>query len=127
MYANFFFFFAAVLRFSCFFFFQAEDGIRDADVTGVQTCALPISGMLQVDAFLAVHRDPFGSVPDRPGLLQSQVHRAPGSPPAPRTCSSRSCRSVRRSWKRRSAGWSGSRRDSTRAMRGAESARAAVT
>src|SRR3989442_5162676 len=28
---------------SCCFFFQAEDGIRDADVTGVQTCALPIS------------------------------------------------------------------------------------
>src|SRR6266498_3464496 len=28
-----------------FFFFQAEDGIRDADVTGVQTCALPISWM----------------------------------------------------------------------------------
>src|SRR5436305_9436623 len=30
--------------YSCilFFFFQAEDGIRDADVTGVQTCALPI-------------------------------------------------------------------------------------
>src|SRR5436305_3196454 len=27
----------------CYFFFQAEDGIRDADVTGVQTCALPIS------------------------------------------------------------------------------------
>src|SRR5437667_1344298 len=26
----------------CFFFFQAEDGIRDRDVTGVQTCALPI-------------------------------------------------------------------------------------
>ena len=24
------------------FFFQAEDGIRDRDVTGVQTCALPI-------------------------------------------------------------------------------------
>ena len=24
------------------FFFQAEDGIRDYDVTGVQTCALPI-------------------------------------------------------------------------------------
>src|SRR3989442_3730802 len=29
---------------SFFFFFQAEDGIRDADVTGVQTCALPICG-----------------------------------------------------------------------------------
>src|SRR2546428_13417429 len=26
-----------------FFFFQAEDGIRDLIVTGVQTCALPIS------------------------------------------------------------------------------------
>src|SRR5260370_23060157 len=26
-----------------FFFFQAEDGIRDSSVTGVQTCALPIS------------------------------------------------------------------------------------
>src|SRR3989449_6219219 len=28
---------------ACFFFFQAEDGIRDVAVTGVQTCALPIS------------------------------------------------------------------------------------
>src|SRR3712207_2702869 len=30
----------------CFFFFQAEDGIRDIGVTGVQTCALPICGPL---------------------------------------------------------------------------------
>src|SRR3989441_6668354 len=29
-----------------FFFFQAEDGIRDKLVTGVQTCALPISPVL---------------------------------------------------------------------------------
>src|SRR5438067_4375006 len=29
-------------RFFFFFFFQAEDGIRDRNVTGVQTCALPI-------------------------------------------------------------------------------------
>src|SRR5207302_6183324 len=29
------------------FFFQAEDGIRDFHVTGVQTCALPISMLLQ--------------------------------------------------------------------------------
>src|SRR2546422_4180559 len=28
---------------NCLFFFQAEDGIRDVAVTGVQTCALPIS------------------------------------------------------------------------------------
>src|SRR5712691_5572304 len=39
-----------------FFFFQAEDGIRDLTVTGVQTCALPISrrrstGQLPVSAF----------------------------------------------------------------------------
>src|SRR2546430_13508866 len=31
-----------------FFFFQAEDGIRDLTVTGVQTCALPIYGPGQV-------------------------------------------------------------------------------
>src|SRR5256884_5091394 len=30
------------LLISLFFFFQAEDGIRDVAVTGVQTCALPI-------------------------------------------------------------------------------------
>src|SRR5690606_39522437 len=30
-------------RHTCCFFFQAEDGIRDFHVTGVQTCALPIS------------------------------------------------------------------------------------
>src|SRR5690554_7968220 len=37
-----------------FFFFQAEDGIRDADVTGVQTCALPISQRLEIRT--PVHR-----------------------------------------------------------------------
>src|SRR5690606_40418859 len=30
-----------------YFFFQAEDGIRDFHVTGVQTCALPISGRIR--------------------------------------------------------------------------------
>src|SRR5260370_14857827 len=34
-------FFACLVHFY-FFFFQAEDGIRDSSVTGVQTCALPI-------------------------------------------------------------------------------------
>src|SRR2546430_10759265 len=33
----------SILAWSCFFFFQAEDGIRDLTVTGVQTCDLPIS------------------------------------------------------------------------------------
>src|SRR5256886_17113676 len=32
-----------------FFFFQAEDGIRDLTVTGVQTCALPISAVAAVN------------------------------------------------------------------------------
>src|SRR5439155_2181 len=34
---------AVCILLSFFFFFQAEDGIRDGHVTGVQTCALPIS------------------------------------------------------------------------------------
>src|SRR5947209_18139036 len=36
-----------MVRLRCFFFFQAEDGIRDIGVTGVQTCALPISSVLE--------------------------------------------------------------------------------
>src|SRR3712207_5504136 len=36
----------ALLIYFVFFFFQAEDGIRDIGVTGVQTCALPIWGRL---------------------------------------------------------------------------------
>src|SRR2546430_16160482 len=32
-----------LIKYFIFFFFQAEDGIRDLTVTGVQTCALPIS------------------------------------------------------------------------------------
>src|SRR6266511_5366752 len=50
----------------CVFFFQAEDGIRDFHVTGVQTCALPIFG-----ADLCV---PFG-VTDRVRVEQSHVER----------------------------------------------------
>src|SRR5205085_6978539 len=37
-------FFVVACLVDFFFFFQAEDGIRDLTVTGVQTCALPISG-----------------------------------------------------------------------------------
>src|SRR6266699_5174414 len=49
-----------------FFFFQAEDGIRDADVTGIQTCALPISercNFLEV-AYLIL----FGELPNEEQL-----------------------------------------------------------
>src|SRR5205809_3328687 len=38
-----FVFISVFFVFFFFFFFQAEDGIRDVAVTGVQTCALPIS------------------------------------------------------------------------------------
>src|SRR5207248_3552511 len=40
-----------LVAFLCFFFFffQAEDGIRDRTVTGVQTCALPISSQPRPD------------------------------------------------------------------------------
>src|SRR2546430_4334972 len=40
-----------------FFFFQAEDGIRDLTVTGVQTCALPISRR-ELRGVSALARDP---------------------------------------------------------------------
>src|SRR5690606_39980452 len=44
-------------------FFQAEDGIRDFHVTGVQTCALPIClGIALVDPCLAMHIQPAGVV-----------------------------------------------------------------
>src|SRR2546421_9034623 len=42
----------AIFRFY-FFFFQAEDGIRDLIVTGVQTCALPIANATYVETLLA--------------------------------------------------------------------------
>src|ERR1035441_2195991 len=38
-----------------FFFFQAEDGIRDAYVTGVQTCALPISREIEYEHVARPH------------------------------------------------------------------------
>src|SRR3712207_9318688 len=41
------------------FFFQAEDGIRDIGVTGVQTCALPISS-LPVVKYLSERQDRAG-------------------------------------------------------------------
>src|SRR2546429_4634627 len=55
-------------RVSVFFFFQAEDGIRDVAVTGVQTCALPIfaAALLRLeDLLLPGHL---------PGLLVEREH-----------------------------------------------------
>src|SRR6267154_2557581 len=48
------------------FFFQAEDGIRDGRVTGVQTCALPISDDgVALGAALAPYLDQSGRLPNR--------------------------------------------------------------
>src|SRR5258708_4940468 len=46
----------------CFFFFQAEDGIRDDLVTGVQTCALPILSRKERVTFLSLRRPLAGLV-----------------------------------------------------------------
>src|SRR5690625_347037 len=53
------------------FFFQAEDGIRDGHVTGVQTCALPILGATTV-AFLDTHPS---VAPERTSSPISPAHR----------------------------------------------------
>src|SRR5215210_2724997 len=48
------------------FFFQAEDGIRDTSVTGVQTCALPISSEVWQTTCTAVRRGDEGFLIDSP-------------------------------------------------------------
>src|SRR5689334_24835513 len=58
------------------FFFQAEDGIRDGTVTGVQTCALPIWGCAQAHG-RAPSPGAAGSVNEKaPKALQS-IHKWP--------------------------------------------------
>src|SRR6201993_4002228 len=47
-----------MLRFIIFFFFQAEDGIRDYKVTGVQTCALPICPTFNGNSCTQCHAQP---------------------------------------------------------------------
>src|SRR5258707_5477358 len=61
----------AVSRF--FFFFQAEDGIRDIGVTGVQTCALPISSPTR-------YADSTGSI-RAPADRQAALHLMHGRSP----------------------------------------------
>src|SRR5690625_5587420 len=58
-----------------FFFFQAEDGIRDGHVTGVQTCALPILSQREGRAAPRRPRAPFShrisSVLRRPAVASA--------------------------------------------------------
>src|SRR2546430_11012160 len=69
---------------SFFFFFQAEDGIRDLTVTGVQTCALPIFGL--VGLRVLVGPPDAGAEPligrHEPGAAQAVG--GPGEAPVPR-------------------------------------------
>src|SRR2546429_66463 len=58
-----------------FFFFQAEDGIRDVAVTGVQTCALPISHLHALDG-----RDRRHFFPHWPGQYFAARNLGPTSP-----------------------------------------------
>src|SRR2546430_4868888 len=55
-----------------FFFFQAEDGIRDLTVTGVQTCALPISKFIDYSGAVGPCR--FG------GPFRNEIHRLTSLP-----------------------------------------------
>src|SRR3989475_4095541 len=50
-------YFSVAVTFFFFFFFQAEDGIRDLTVTGVQTCALPISPFLRANELTGTDPD----------------------------------------------------------------------
>src|SRR5687767_9902280 len=59
-----------LLVFFCFFFFQAEDGIRDKLVTGVQTCALPIYGGNAITSY-TVTSSPDGKTASTGGAARS--------------------------------------------------------
>src|SRR5437773_4961087 len=68
----FFFLYSYVIFF--FFFFQAEDGIRDRDVTGVQTCALPIYRARRVRSDAVRDRDRLHAVPERRRHPPAEAH-----------------------------------------------------
>src|SRR5437764_2065952 len=57
----------------CFFFFQAEDGIRDTSVTGVQTCALPISGVAEPKADFGDIAEPVALALEQEKRVSSQI------------------------------------------------------
>src|SRR3712207_8228471 len=73
-----------------FFFFQAEDGIRDIGVTGVQTCALPI----YQGRVLRIYRQPpdVAAVYPRVGRLPALTEVPALGEPAPRQIGRASCR-----------------------------------
>src|SRR2546426_1734303 len=84
----------ATVTITLFFFFQAEDGIRDYKVTGVQTCALPISvGLDPAQRGLPGPLDRSLSHPSRTRTLRQLTpggsSRQPGGGPVRRRCRDR--------------------------------------
>src|SRR5262249_56192822 len=66
----------------CLFFFQAEDGIRDWSVTGVQTCALPIfNNRLPASGAISVKPPSDASTIRRKRLLRRTGERSDGALP----------------------------------------------
>src|SRR5437764_7892993 len=63
----------------CFFFFQAEDGIRDTSVTGVQTCALPIWAR-KVDRREVPEQGRQAQPGGRPASVHPEARGRPGRP-----------------------------------------------
>src|SRR5699024_11832060 len=61
----------ACLFFVFIVFFQAEDGIRDRNVTGVQTCALPISGYDEI-SLMSLSSGDYSCLPE---LARAMVER----------------------------------------------------
>src|SRR2546430_16478637 len=57
------------------FVFQAEDGIRDLTVTGVQTCALPICRRARSENFVAMRVRHFASHCVAPGKVRRPLSR----------------------------------------------------
>src|SRR6266702_6526800 len=72
----FYFFFAAYGILHGVFFFQAEDGIRDGHVTGVQTCALPI--LTDIRPVLFVIDDLHWATPESVEMVRALNHDTEG-------------------------------------------------
>src|SRR5258708_14718811 len=67
----------------CCFFFQAEDGIRDDLVTGVQTCALPISTLSWDSTSQSVPTSARSKSASSPS---AKLHAKPKTGPGPMSC-----------------------------------------